>query len=512
MPTTSDVAPASDVPRLRTVLLDILSGTPEVYLREPDADRIGVRPLDRVRVAAAGRVAEFSAVVNVTGLVEDGCIGLARDLAARLAIAPDTLLSARPAPRPPSVDCIRRKLDGHELTPAEVASVIHDVSGGHLTSVELACWASAIHVHGMTTGETVACVQAMVESGQRITWNGQAIYDVHSIGGVPGNKYAPIVVAIAAAAGLRIPKTSSRAISSACGTADFMEVLAPVALDAPTLKRITQQTGGVLAWGGGVAMAPADDEIIRVEYPLGLDPPAQIVASVLAKKLAMGVTRVIIDIPAGPGAKVRDAQAAASMTARFTEVGQRLGLDVRCLVTVGGRPLGRAVGPVLEAREMLQFLEAGGVDGELQRKSLQLAGALLELAGKAQAGRGPELAASLLRSGAAHRKLLEILRAQGGDDQVRSEALRPGAFVFDAIATHAGPFELSTQALVAIARAAGAPQSKPAGVLLLQELGANVQAGTPLLRVHAEASARLDNAWETVQRLTGFQCRRQAAG
>ena len=503
------MATNAEAPRFRAILLDILSGTPEVYLHPADATRIGVRPHDRVRVAVAGR-AEFSAVVNVTTLVAASELGLARDLASRLGIKEHAALAARPAPRPPSVESIRRKLDGHELSPAEMASVMHDISGGHLTTVEMACWASAIHVHGMSTAETVACVQAMVDSGERLSWNGQPVYDVHSIGGVPGNKYAPIVVAIAAVAGLKVPKTSSRAISSACGTADFMEVLAPVVLDAATLRRVTEATGATLAWGGGVAMAPADDEIIRVEYPLGIDPPAQIVASVLAKKLAMGVNRVIIDIPAGPGAKVRDQQAAANMVERFSQVGQRLGLQVQCMVTAGGRPLGRAVGPVLEAREVLEFLEANGPEGELRRKSLSLAGSLLEMAGKAPAGRGSAMAADILGSGRAHRKLLDIIQAQGGDARVRAADLRPGAHCFDAIAVQSGPFELSTQALVAIARAAGAPQSKWAGVLLAHDVGSSVEAGAALFRVHAEAPGRLDNAWETVQRLTGLQCRKVA--
>lgn len=491
----------------RAVLLDVLAGAPEAFVHPHDAERLNVRPLDRIRITVRETSSEFPAVVNVSpSIVAEGAIGLSRELAARMRIPGGALLDARPAPRPVSVEAIRRKLDGHELAAADIAAIIRDIAVGNLTPIELTCWAAAVHTRGLSTDETVACVQAMVDTGERLTWNGQPIHDVHSIGGVPGNKYAPIVVAIAAAAGLKVPKTSSRAISSACGTADFMEVLAPVAFGAARLKAIVEATGAALAWGGGVALAPADDEIIRVEYPLGIDPPAQIVASVLAKKLAMGVSRVLIDLPTGPGAKVPDRRAAEEMIARFTQVGQRLGIEVRCEVTAGSRPLGHAIGPALEAREMLAVLETGQGPEDLVGKACRLAGLLLEMAGKAPEGHGTAQAHALLASGAAHRKFLEVVAAQGGRASVTSASIAPGPHAFEVTAVQDGRFDLDNGTLVAIARAAGAPQSKGAGLLLLRRIGDAVKAGEPVLRVHADSAGRLANAWETTQRRTPYQC------
>jgi AMP phosphorylase len=506
------MAPEGDVPRLNARLLDVISGAPEVFLRPEDAAAIGVRAMDRVRVRSPDTAAEFPAVVNIaSGFVTPRSIGLSRELAQRIDIHAGAPLEVRPAPRPASIDSIRRKLDGRELSPKEISLVIHDIAGGHLTSVELACWAAAIHVHGMGVDETVACVQAMVETGERIEWNGEECYDVHSIGGVPGNKYAPIVVAIAAAAGLRIPKTSSRAISSACGTADFMEVLAPVVFSVAQLKAIADKVGGTLAWGGGVSLAPADDEIIRVEYPLGLDPPAQVVASVLAKKVAMGVKRVLIDLPMGSGAKVKDQRQADEMARMFRDVGSRLGLDVQCEVTQGGRPLGRTVGPTLEAQEMLALLEAGTGPHDLLAKSCRLAGRLLEMAGKVAPGAGAAAARRSIEGGAALAKFRAIVQAQGGPD-VPSSALVHGAHTFEAMAWRDGPFDLDNASIVAIARSAGAPYAKGAGVLLLRDLGDRMQSGDAAFRVHAETASHLANAWETTQRLTSFQCQAAARG
>ena len=489
--------------------LDVTVGGPEVFLRPEDAARFGVRALDRVWVRSPEATVEFSAVVNVAeGFILPGSIGLSRELAQRMRIPPASLLQVRPAPRPASIDSIRRKLDGRELSPSEMLLVIRDIASSHLTAVELTAWAAAIHTRGMTVDETVACVQAMVDTGERLDWGHEQAYDVHSIGGVPGNKYAPLVVSIVAAAGLRIPKTSSRAISSACGTADFMEVLAPVALDAQQLRKVMDAVGATLAWGGSVALAPADDEIIRVEYPLGIDPPDQIVASVLAKKVAMGVSNVLIDLPSGPGAKVPDRRSADDMVRRFMQVGSRLGLTVRCEITAGSRPLGRAIGPVLEAREMLSVLEGGQGPSDLVEKSCRLAGILLEMAGKATPGKGTAMAEEILRSGQAHKKFLAIVAAQGGRVPVKSEDLRPGPHAFEATAIQDARFDLPNSAIVTVARAAGSPQAKGAGVQLLGGIGEPMKAGQPAFRVFAETAAHLANAWDATQRLTSFQCRR----
>jgi AMP phosphorylase len=497
---------APDQP-LAARLLDVSVGGLEIFIRPEDARAIGVRALDRVRVRVPDSAAEFPAVANVaSGFVQPGTLGLSRELAERMHIKAGSPLEVRPAPRPPSVDFIRRKLDGRELSAQETAQVVHDIAGGHLIPIEIACWAAAVYTRGMTVDETAACVQAMVDGGERIEWDGTPCYDVHSIGGVPGNKYAPIAVSIAAASGLRVPKTSSRAVSSACGTADFMEVLAPVSLDVRRLKAIAMEVGATLAWGGAVSLAPADDEIIKVEYPLGIDPPAQLVASVLAKKVAMGVQKVLIDIPAGPGAKVQDARQAESMAMMFRQVGARLGLEVQCEVTHGGRPLGRCIGPALEAREMLRVMETGDGPPDLVAKALLLAGRLLEMGGKAEPGHGTEAARQVLRSGAAYRKLLEILWAQGGDPKIASDRIRAGPHRFEARTLAAGRFDLDNASLVAIARAAGAPHAKGAGLELLHDVGDRLEAGQPAFVAYAETASRLGSALDVVQRLGPFSC------
>ena len=126
--------------------------------------------------------------------------------------------------------------------------------------------------------------KAMVRTGTQLHWRQPLVVDKHCIGGLAGNRTTPIVVAIAAELGLTIPKTSSRAITSAAGTADTMAMLAPVDLDEAQIRRVVETCGGCIAWGGAMNLAPADDMLIRIERALDVDSAGQLVASVLSKK------------------------------------------------------------------------------------------------------------------------------------------------------------------------------------------------------------------------------------
>jgi AMP phosphorylase len=491
---------------LQVAPLGLSTGQPTLFLDDGSAAALGVAASDRVRLRRQGAAAWVAAAVAIGHA--DGPGGLSVELQDKLQAKEGEACLVEAMPRPASLPFIRAKLDGRRLAPAEVEQVMRDLSNGALTTSETALWAAGVHVHGMDLEETVACIRGMVDGGERIRFGPGPVLDVHSIGGVPGNTYAPLTVAIVAAHGLRIPKTSSRAVSSACGTADFMEVLAPVVLSPAQLKAVTERTGGALAWGGGLRLAPADDEIIRVEQPLGIDPVGQLVASVLAKKVAVGATHVLIDLPCGPGAKVRDRPAAEALGAFFRDAAARLGLELECIITVGDRPVGRAIGPVLEAREALHCLEAGDGPAPLVDKACRFAGRLLELGGKAAPGEGMELARATLRDGRAHRKFLAIVAAQGGDPGIRSDTLEPGPHWADAVAPPGGlDLVLPNRALVEIARAAGAPRRRGAGIRFLAEPGSAVAAGEPAFRVHAEHPFHLQQALLAVAAQTRFVVR-----
>jgi thymidine phosphorylase len=392
-----------------------------------------------------------------------------------------------------SLSHVRAKVYGGRLDEAAIHAIVKDVADRRYSDIHLSAFITACAGDRLDTRETVALTRAMVAVGEHLSWGRTPIVDKHSVGGLPGNRTTPIIVAIAAAAGLTIPKTSSRAITSPAGTADTMETLAPVNLDIATMRRVVEREGGCIVWGGAMHLSPADDILIRVERPLDLDSEGQMVASILSKKAAAGSTHVVIDMPVGATAKVRDAEAARSLGILLVEVGKAVGLEVRIVVTDGAQPVGRRIGPALEARDVLAVLQgAPDAPRDLRDRAVRLAGELLDLAN--QAGAGAELAHEILDDGRAWRKFQAICEAQGG------MRMPPRAAHTQAVtATRAGKVTLiDNRRLARIAKLAGAPTSPAAGLELHTPVGAVVERGQPLFTVHAEAPGELAYALDYV--------------
>ncbi|HPM85950.1 MAG TPA: thymidine phosphorylase, partial [archaeon] len=287
-----------------------------------------------------------------------------------------------------------------------------------------------------------------------------------------------------------MPKTSSRSITSAAGTADSMEVLAEVCLDTEKIRKITENVGGVIAWGGAVDLAPADDKIIKIEHPLSLDPEGQVIASVLAKKASVGSKFVVIDLPVGRYVKIKDKETAIRMAKKFVQVGKEVGMKIEAVITNGEEPCGLAFGSALEAKYALEVLEGKRFDN-LAQKSCELSGALLEMVGKAQSGKGYDMAKEILDSGKALEKFKEIIKAQGGKIY-SSEKIQSAPFTKEFKAGADGVIdEMNTKLLTRIARIAGAPSNKTAGLMLYKLVGEKVKEGDLLFTIHAENKDKL---------------------
>lgn len=387
-----------------------------------------------------------------------------------------------------STSAIRAKVYGERLSQTQFRSIIDDTLAFRLSELDLAAFITSCAGDRLNVDETIALTQAMQAAGKTLDWGDGLVLDKHCVGGLPGNRTTPIVVAIVAAAGFRIPKTSSRAITSPAGTADTMEVMTPVALKIADLKRVVEAEGGCLAWGGELELSPADDLLIRVERPLDFDSDGQLVASVLSKKAAAGSTHVLIDVPVGPTAKIRSMDAAHSLSARMQAVASALGLTLQIHISDGLGPVGRGIGPALEARDVLSVLRNdAGAPQDLRERALDLAGHLLDLA-QGNGAIGREQAAALLKNGDAYRKFLAICEAQGGFSE-------PGQASYHAVemASRSGVVEaIDNRRIAKIAKLAGAPGRKTAGVLLHQRIGDRVEAGEPLYDIHAETSGELE--------------------
>ncbi len=469
-----------------------------VVLNQDDAEDLGILPGDRVRILV-GRESFIAEVETSTEIIKKGEIGLDIFTAESCNLNEQCKVEIHPVERPESVEFIRKKFEGKKYKKDEMKKIVSDIASNILNDVELAAFILANEIVGLDTDEIEWVTWSMYESGERISFERGNVVDSSSIGGVLGNRYAMVAVPTVAAAGLLIPKTASRAITSASGTADTMEVLADVNLSVDEIKEIVEKVGGVIAWGGATNIAPADDKIIRVENPLSIDPRPQLLASVMAKKVAVGARFVALDIPVGEGAKVTNSDAARKLANDFIELGKRFGVEVAAAITYGGQPIGRSVGPALEAKEALKTMEDRRGSSSLIEKALGIAGLIFEISGLATDGY--VYARKIFESGKTLEKFKEIIAAQGGDEKIKSEDIPVGdkKFVLTS-STEGAVVAVNNKAIVKIARAAGAPKDKGAGVYIHKKRGEVVKVGEPILTIYAEKEWKLDKAIDVARR------------
>ncbi|HET6970231.1 MAG TPA: thymidine phosphorylase family protein [Phenylobacterium sp.] len=451
----------------------------------------GLSARAQVRLTAGGREI-YATLFQIDGdLLAPDEVGLSEAAWTLLDVAEGEPVGVSHPPALESLSSVRRRIHGQRLDDRALAAIVGDVVAGRYTDVHLAAFLTASSAMPLNEAETVSLTRAMVDVGDRLSWPEPVIIDKHCIGGLPGNRTTPIVVAIVTALGLVMPKTSSRAITSPAGTADTMETLAPVDLDLATMRRVVEAEGGCIAWGGSVRLSPADDIFIRVERALDVDSEGQLVASVLSKKLAAGSNHVVLDIPMGPTAKVRSEEAGRQLAHRLQSVGARFGLKTLCLQTDGSQPVGRGIGPALEALDVLAVLQnAADAPDDLRRRACRLAAAALELAGAAAPNAGLAAAEQALADGRAWAKFQRICEAQGGLRQPPVAKLR-----HDLCAVHGGRVvHINNRKVARLAKLAGAPDDKAAGLTLHVRLGADVAPGQPLLTVHADTPGELHYA------------------
>jgi thymidine phosphorylase len=433
------------------------------------------------------------ATLNVVhgDLVKPGEAGLSESAWKRLGVVAGQEAHFTHAPAVESLGALRSKIYGHTLQESEISAILGDVGAGRYTDVEIAALLTACTSAGMNLDEVVGLTRAMMGIGQQLQWERDLVVDKHCVGGLPGNRTTPIVVAIVAALGIWIPKTSSRAITSPAGTADAMETLAPVDLDLGAMKRVVEQESGCLVWGGAVRLSPVDDLLIRVERALDIDSEGQLVASVLSKKAAAGATHVVIDIPVGPTAKVRDVPSAIALAHLLERVAREIGLQLRSVLTDGTQPVGRGIGPALEALDVLAVLQgATDAPADLRERAISLAAELLEVASHCPIGTGQVLATTVLDDGRAWAKFQAICEAQGGVREPTASAQR-----WQLLAAATGPIgSIDNRRLARAAKLAGAPTSKAAGIQLHARIGDVVEAGQPLFDLHAESVGELEYA------------------
>jgi thymidine phosphorylase len=447
-------------------------------------------------------------ITDDVSLVGSEELGLAEPAFRRFACPTGSLVNVTPVRPPDSLDAVRSKILGHTLDAGDVTSIINDIAHFRYSDMEIAAFLVG-SASFMTSSELLALTRAMAEAGTKLHWDRPIVADKHCIGGIPGNRTSMVVVPIVAAHGLTIPKTSSRAITSPAGTADTMEVLARVDIGIEEMRQIVHTCHGCLVWGGRVNLSPADDILISVERPLGIDTREQMVASIMSKKLAAGATHLLIDIPTGPAAKVTTALDAMRLRKLFEFVGDHFGIAVEVVTTDGREPVGRGIGPVLEAQDVMAVLSnEPNAPRDLREKSLRLAAHLLEYDPKIRGGAGYARARELLDSGAALKQMQRIIDAQGPSNCNNDL----GTLTVDICAAGDGVVEnIDCLRLNRLARIAGAPIDKGAGILVLKKIGDRVEQGEPLYRIYACEHPEFELAAASANAQSGYRINGQVA-
>lgn len=489
----------------RSQCFDLTAGGKIIVLNATEAHENDLYVSHRVILQSKSGKQTVAIVDLSDDLVERGQIWLFSEVQQDFEVSDGEPIEIMHMQRPASIEFIKKKIDGKALSEPEIQAVMRELMQNRLSEPELASFITSIYIHGMSDDEIVGLTRSIVSSGKTLELGRRPICDKHCVGGIAGNRTTMVIVPIIAAAGLYMPKTSSRSITSAAGTADTMELLCSVSIELDEMRKIVQKSHGCIVWGGALELASADDRLIKIRNPLSLDPKGVLLASILAKKKSVGAQYVAIDIPVGKGAKISDAKEAQSLANDFISIGKKLNMKIEVLITDGSEPIGAGVGPALECIDVLNVL-SGGEPDDLRDKSCRLAGEILEMAGKVKKGRGADVANQLISNGKALRKFQEIVELQGGKKNVSLSDIPAAKYTHKVLAeTNGRVYHIDNKMISKIARAAGAPTDTTAGVLLLCDRGDKVRKGDVLFEIHSNSEANLDFAIKALEGWEGVE-------
>ena len=469
-----------------------------------DCEKIGIRPGDGLLMYLKGQ--SIGVFVDVTdALIKPGEVGIFEDLAGRFSISDGERIEFSLLGRPKSTLAIQKKLFKKKLTYEEIYSIISDIVSRRLNDVAVAFFIASSFLEEISKEELFYLTKAMVETGKELKFPG-IVVDKHSVGGLCGNETTPIIVPIIASLGLYIPKTCSRAITSASGTADSFETIAPVAFSVEKLQEIVSETSGCVAWGAN-DIVPSDARIIEIASQFYIESFEKMVSSIMAKKVAMGIKYLVVDIPINKTAKITSIAEANKLKKIFEYLAGKFKMKIRVSMNKAKGPIGRGIGPAFQIRDDLMVLEQKeNRPIDLENRAVELAGVILEMTGKAKRNKGKEMARQALKSGRGLAKAKEIIKAQGGDDSISSEKIKLGEAKFEVKAKKSGRVKsINNHHLVEICRILGAPFIKEAGIYLDKQVGEKVKKGETIFTMHTISSLRLELAKKKLKAISLYE-------
>ncbi len=478
---------------LKVKILDVYANYPIAILHPDTAVNLGAQNLDRIEVRKDVLHSTFVMDTSKSYVTEKE-IGVYKDTASDFELKNGDEVVINLLTPPPAIKYIMDKVKNKTLSEEEIIEIVKEIDRNSLSEVELSAFVTAVFINGLNLEETKHLCNALVNIGDRIDFGEKIILDKHSIGGING-RVSMLLTPIIASLGYKIPKTASRSITSAAGTADAMEVLAPVSFDVDEIKEIINKAGGVVAWEGKFDLCPVDNTLIDIEHALGINPEGIMIASILSKKKSIGSTHLVLDIPVGRDVKIKNKEDGERLAKKFITISEYLGIKTKVLLTDGDKPCGAFFGPALEAKNVLELLEGKYQDAVLEKACL-LAGELLELVGHCKQGEGYLLSKEIVTSGKALEKFQEIIKVQGGSI-LRSVDVPKAKFVQKIYSQEAGDINnFDVSKITKLAKLLGCPKDIEAGVVLVCEVGDSVLKNDVIFELHANTEEKISRAIE----------------
>jgi pyrimidine-nucleoside phosphorylase len=411
-----------------------------------------------------------------------------------------------------AIDVIRKKRDDLELSRLEIEGLVNGYTKGEIPDYQVSSWLMAVVLRGMTRAETTTLTHAMLRSGEVLDLSSLPAckVDKHSTGGV-GDKTSLVLAPLVAAAGLVVPMISGRGLGHTGGTLDKLESIPGfnVNLSVAEFRRVLGTCGCAMI-GQTAEIAPADRKLYALRDVTGtVESPYLICASIMSKKLAEGIDRLLLDVKTGSGAFMKSAKDAAFLAELMVETGERMGKRTVALITDMDQPLGNMIGNALEVVEVIEVLRGSGPEG-LRDLCLELAGWMLHLGGASKTvAEGKRRSAELIASGEAHEKFREMIALQGGDPRVVDDPKRLPAsqYTMPVASPHEGYLDSMQceQIGTACVILGGGRERKedsvdPAvGIVLHKKVGDRVAAKEPIATIHYNSQTRAEQARRLIE-------------
>jgi len=473
-----------------------------VMMNLEQASKYGLNENDNISLVRKGEEFVFELAIS-PDFVKANEIGVSEEILHDYPfLEGDRVIVAFTQHNPVSMKAIRKKMLGEKISDEEIDAIIDDIKNNKLSDLVLAYYTATSFFYKTDPHELAYTTKATAYTGDMYRFPG-IVATKYSIGGVPGNETTMILVPILASLWITMPKSFSKAITSPAATGECVNVLMDISFKKSEIVRITDKIWACLVWNEGLNLAPVNDRIIKVSAPLGMEPYARMISSIMAKNYAMGVTHCLIDIPMGPTAKVATKKDAERVAKHFEEIWNYLGIKMDVEIIPSPEPVGKGIGAALQAQEALRILQRHPERSQtLEDKVIFLASKLLILCGKAKTMQeATKLTLKQLNNGEARKKMSEIIAAQNGaNPEILADEIALGQYQFDVLAEKDELIKaIDMKYLNTLVRTLGAPTDYKAGIFLHKKLHDSVKKGEPIYTLYSDSHNKLELAKQLLQ-------------